>query len=117
METRDLQTFLAVAASGSITKAAEMLGRSQPSVTRTIQDLEAELGFELLHRAGRRVQLSEEGVAFEEEARRLLMSFTELATRDCRRQGADPANRYYRCNRQRSSPGRYGRAEGRGAAA
>ncbi|KUM23132.1 LysR family transcriptional regulator [Mesorhizobium loti] len=81
METRDLQTFLAVAASGSITKAADMLGRSQPAVTRTIQDLEAELGFELLHRIGRRVQLSEEGVAFEEEARRLLMSFTELAAR------------------------------------
>lgn len=81
METRDLQTFLAVAASGSITKAADMLGRSQPSVTRNIQDLEAELGFELLHRVGRRVQLSEEGVAFEEEARRLLMSFTELAAR------------------------------------
>lgn len=81
METRDLQTFLAVAASGSITKAADMLGRSQPSVTRTIQELEAELGFELLLRVGRRVQLSEEGVAFEEEARRLLMSFTELAAR------------------------------------
>ena len=81
METRDLQTFLAVAASGSITKAADMLGRSQPSVTRTIQDLEADLGFELLLRVGRRVQLSEEGVAFEEEARRLLMSFTELAAR------------------------------------
>lgn len=81
METRDLQAFLAVAASGSITKAADMLGRSQPSVTRTIQDLELELGFELLHRVGRRVQLSEEGIAFEEEARRLLMSFTELAAR------------------------------------
>ncbi|MEJ6781039.1 LysR family transcriptional regulator [Aminobacter sp. Piv2-1] len=81
MEIRDLQTFLAVAASGSITKAADLLGRSQPSVTRTIQDLEAELGFELLHRVGRRVQLSEEGIAFEEEARRLLMSFTELAAR------------------------------------
>ncbi|OLP46352.1 LysR family transcriptional regulator [Rhizobium oryziradicis] len=81
METRDLQTFLAVAASGSMTKAADMLGCSQPSVTRTIQDLEEELGFELFHRVGRRVQLSEEGVAFEEEARRLLMSFTELAAR------------------------------------
>src|SRR6266702_2902993 len=81
METRDLQTFLAVAASGSITKAADMLGRSQPAVTRTIQELEVELGFELLHRIGRRVQLSEEGGAFEEEARRLLMSFTELAAR------------------------------------
>ena len=52
METRDLQTFLAVAASGSITKAAELLRRPQPSVTRTIQDLEAELGFQLLHRVG-----------------------------------------------------------------
>jgi len=81
VEIRDLQTFLAVAASGSITKAAELLGRAQPSVTRNIQDLEDELGFELLHRVGRRVQLSEEGVAFEEEARRLLMSFTELAAR------------------------------------
>jgi DNA-binding transcriptional LysR family regulator len=81
METRDLQTFLAVAASGSITKAAQLLGRPQPSVTRTIQELEQELGFHLLHRVGRRVQLSDEGVAFEEEARRLLMSFTELAAR------------------------------------
>lgn len=81
MQTRDLETFLAVAASGSITKAADVLGRSQPSVTRTIQDLEAELGFGLLLRIGRRVQLSDEGVAFEEEARRLLMSFTELAAR------------------------------------
>lgn len=81
METRDLQTFLAVAESGSITKAAAALGRSQPAVTRTIQDLEAELGFALLLRNGRRVQLSEEGIAFEEEARRLLMSFTELAAR------------------------------------
>ncbi|MDB6453036.1 LysR family transcriptional regulator [Falsirhodobacter sp. 20TX0035] len=81
METRDLQTFLAVAASGSITRAADMLGRSQPSVSRIIQDLEAELGFQLFHRTGRRVQLSEEGVAFEIEARRLLSSFTELAAR------------------------------------
>lgn len=81
METRSLQTFLAVAASGSITKAAALLGRSQPSVTRAIQELEAELDFKLLDRVGRRVQLTEEGVAFEEEARRLLMSFTELAAR------------------------------------
>jgi DNA-binding transcriptional LysR family regulator len=81
METRDLQTFLAVAASGSITKAAGALARSQSSVTRTIQDLEAELGFALLHRVGRRIQLSEEGIAFEGEAQRLLMSFTELAAR------------------------------------
>ncbi|WPZ16571.1 LysR family transcriptional regulator (plasmid) [Nitratireductor rhodophyticola] len=81
METRDLQTFLAVAETGSITKAAVLLERSQPSVTRTIQELEAKLGFSLLQRAGRRVMLSDEGIAFEEEARRVLNSLTGLAAR------------------------------------
>ncbi|MCR4267190.1 LysR family transcriptional regulator [Nitratireductor sp. ZSWI3] len=81
METRDLQTFLAVAETGSITKAAVLLERSQPSVTRTIQELEAKLGFSLLQRAGRRVMLSDEGVAFEEEARRVLNSLSGLAAR------------------------------------
>lgn len=81
METRDLQTFLAVADCASVTRAAEMLGRSQPNVTRTIQELEAELGFDLFHRVGRRIVLSDEGVAFEAEARRMLAAFSELAQR------------------------------------
>lgn len=81
METRDLQIFLTVASSGSITRAAEISGCSQPSVTRTIKELEAELGFDLLHRVGRGVVLSEAGIAFEGEARRMLQSFTELAER------------------------------------
>lgn len=81
METRDLQIFLAVATSGSITRAAEMCGCSQPSVTRTVKDLESELGFDLLHRVGRGVVLSEAGIAFEGEARRMLSAFTELAER------------------------------------
>lgn len=81
METRDLQIFLAVIGSGGVTRAAVVLGRSQPSVTRTIQDLEAELGFPLFLRVGRRIQLTEEGLAFEEEARRLMQSFSELAAR------------------------------------
>lgn len=81
METRDLQIFLAVATTGSITRAAEMCGCSQPSVTRTVKDLEAELGFDLLHRVGRGVVLSEAGIAFEGEARRMLSAFTELAER------------------------------------
>lgn len=81
METRDLQTFLAVVQAGSITGAAGLLGRSQPAVTRVIQELEAELGFALFHRLGRGIVPTEEGVAFEEEARRLLLSFTEIAAR------------------------------------
>lgn len=81
MEIRDLQTFIAVAETGSVTKAAQLLGRSQPSVTRDIQDLESQIGFALLRRVGRRVMLSEEGVVFEEEARRVLESLTGLADR------------------------------------
>lgn len=81
METRDLQIFLAVASSGSITRAAEISGCSQPSVTRTIKELEAELGFGLLDRVGRGVTLSDAGIAFEGEARRMLSAFTELAER------------------------------------
>ncbi|MER5172492.1 LysR family transcriptional regulator [Thioclava sp. GXIMD2076] len=81
MDTRDLQIFLSVIEEGSITKAAAKIGTSQPSVSRTVQDLEAELGFALLHRVGRGIQITEEGLAFGDEARRLLMSFGELAAR------------------------------------
>ena len=81
METRNLQIFLAVAACASMTRAAEMLGRSQPNVTRAIQDLEAEIGFDLFQRVGRRIVLTEYGTAFEGEARRMLSAFAELTER------------------------------------
>ena len=81
MNIKDLQTFLAVAELGSVTLAAQTLGRSQPSVTRCIQDLEADLGFDLFERVGRRVTLSPEGAAFEEEVRRLVATFDDLPAR------------------------------------
>lgn len=81
VETRNLQIFLAVAACGSMTRAAEALGRAQPNVTRAIQDLEAEIGFDLFQRVGRRIVLTEHGTAFESEARRMLLSFGELTER------------------------------------
>lgn len=81
MNVKDLRTFLSVAELGSVTLAAEALGRSQPSVSRCIQDLESELGFALLDRIGRRISLSPEGAAFEEEARRLVSAFDGLPER------------------------------------
>jgi DNA-binding transcriptional LysR family regulator len=81
MDARSLQIFLAVAESGSITRAAETLGCSQPHVTRTVQDLEAEIGVPLLLRAGRRIVLSEAGFAFEVEARRMAEAFAGLPER------------------------------------
>lgn len=81
MDRKDLHTFLTVAETSSITAAAQVLGKSQPTITRTIQELEAELGFSLLNRVGRGVSLSEEGLAFEQEVRRVLASFQELTRR------------------------------------
>lgn len=81
MNRKDLSTFLKFAETGSVTLAAELLGCSQPSVTRCLQDLEATLGFALYERAGRRIALTAEGVAFEDEARRLLAMFEDLPAR------------------------------------
>lgn len=81
MNTRELEVFLAVADTGSITAAAQSLGCSQPHVTRTIQEIERELGLNLLERVGRRIVLSDAGLSFEGEARQMLQAFAGLADR------------------------------------
>lgn len=81
MDQKDITTFLKVAETGSVTQSADALGRSQPSVTRCIQELEATLGIALFKRVGRRISLTAEGIAFEEEARRLLVMMQELPAR------------------------------------
>lgn len=55
------QYFLAVAETGSFTKASELLFVSQPAVSRQIHLLEAELGFPLFTRTTRSVKLTPQG--------------------------------------------------------
>lgn len=57
------RTFYYVAQFHSFTKAAQMLYSNQPNVTRTIKNLESDLGCTLFFRSSRSVQLTPEGEA------------------------------------------------------
>jgi DNA-binding transcriptional LysR family regulator len=60
-----LNTFLAVVRSGSVTAAADELVVTQPTVSSAISALGRELGCELFQRLGRGVELTAAGSAFE----------------------------------------------------
>jgi DNA-binding transcriptional LysR family regulator len=70
MELFQLQSFLRVAARGSITRAAETLCLTQPAVTQHVRALERELGTALFERTGRGVRLTPAGHALRDYARR-----------------------------------------------
>ena len=61
MELRQLEYLRAVVRTGSVTRAAEAVSVSQPSVSKQIKLLEREVGVPLLHRIGRRVAPTEAG--------------------------------------------------------
>lgn len=58
-----VQTFLAVAETGSLSAAARVLGVSQPTLGRKVREIEAALGAELFHRHAKGLTLSETGQA------------------------------------------------------
>jgi DNA-binding transcriptional LysR family regulator len=72
MELRHLRYFLAVGESLNFTKAAARLRVAQPALSRQIQDLEDEIGADLLLRGSRGVILTPAGRLFLEEVRELL---------------------------------------------
>src|SRR2546423_864034 len=72
MELRHLRYFLAVGEALNFTRAAAQLRVAQPALSRQVQDLEDEIGVDLLRRSPRGVTLTAEGKLFLEEVRELL---------------------------------------------
>ncbi len=58
MELRHLRYFLAVGEALNFTKAAAQLRVAQPALSRQVQDLEDEIGVDLLRRSPRGVTLT-----------------------------------------------------------
>lgn len=68
----ELQAFVAVIDSGSITAAAEQLGQTASGISRALRRLETKLDTTLLHRTTRRLSLSQEGTLFLSRAREVV---------------------------------------------
>ena len=65
METVEaIKRFVRVAELGSFTQAADQLGLPKASVSIAVQQLETELGTQLLHRTTPKVQLTPDGHIF-----------------------------------------------------
>lgn len=69
MELRHLRYFITVAEELNFSKAALKLFTAQPSLSQQIKDLEEDVGVRLLNRTKRKVELTDEGAVFLEQAR------------------------------------------------
>jgi DNA-binding transcriptional LysR family regulator len=79
MTSEELLTFITIGRTGGFSKAADLLGRSQPAISRRIALLEEELGVPLFERVAGGAVLSAAGEALLPHARKVL-----AALEDCR---------------------------------
>lgn len=88
MRLQRIEQFIAVVDAGSLRGAARRLDMSQPALTRSLQQLERELGVQLLHRSVHGTALTAAGTAFLSRAR---VAEAELrkAAEEARRSGND----------------------------
>ena len=83
MNLRQLQYFVTVVDEGNFTRAAQRLYVAQPSLSKQLAALEAELGGPLIERLARGIRLTPSGKAFLPEARAATLS-AERARRAAR---------------------------------
>lgn len=80
MKILQMRYFQTVCRYGSITKAADELFVSQPTISFCIKELEDEFGVKLFHRRHNRLQLTVEGSFFLDKVNYILQSVDALAT-------------------------------------
>ncbi|QIK70565.1 LysR family transcriptional regulator [Erysipelothrix sp. HDW6C] len=78
MNMRQLEIFLAVSESLSITKTAQMLYLSQPAISKTIRELEEAIGIQLFDRINNKLSLNESGRVFRIKAMQLMADYVAL---------------------------------------
>lgn len=78
MNIRQLEIFLAVCETISITEAARQLHLSQPAISKAIRELETDIGLLFFDRINGKLHLNEEGKAFRIKADQLLKDFKAL---------------------------------------
>lgn len=72
MEIRVLRYFLTVVREESITKAADALHITQPTLSRQLSQMEEAIGVKLFHRGTRKITLTNEGVLLRRRAEEIL---------------------------------------------
>lgn len=77
MDLNKLRYFLVVAETEHVTRAANMLGISQPALTQAIHRLEEELGVTLVAGEGRNIRLTEEGLFLKQHAAQAMRTLDE----------------------------------------
>ncbi|HET6607784.1 MAG TPA: LysR family transcriptional regulator [Rhodopila sp.] len=80
MEIKQLRHFLAVAQTGSFSKAAILLGVAQPMLSRQIRCLEQEMGIDLVYRNGRGAVLTEAGRVLADRAGSIVESVSDATS-------------------------------------
>lgn len=80
METRLFRYFLAIAQTGTISKASRELHVTQPTLSRQLKELEKELGTELFIRKQRQMVLTNAGMQFQTDAKQILSMLDHAKT-------------------------------------
>lgn len=79
MNLQQLRYVVEVEKTGNITQAAKNLYMGQPNLSKSIKDLESEIGIAIFHRTAKGVEPTSEGLEFLQHAHGVIMKMDELS--------------------------------------